>query len=197
MNLQNFVSMKRFVILLIVMLCCLPSDTIAQDRQQRKKERRALQGAIATIWYSGIYNGLYEFRWGDRNVPVPWAFARHKNISQSHPIAEEMNPDTGLIIARYKDGSYYNGQIMYKNLPSSGMMIYADGSSYSGMWMGFLPHGKGTYVAPNGMKFSVKSNNGIPHGKGIIQDSDGTLYKARWDRAMIKPKSIKPLKKMR
>ena len=57
-----------------------------------------MQGAIATIWYSGIYNGLYEFSWGDLDVPLPWAFVRHKNVSRTAPIQEEMDPDTGLII---------------------------------------------------------------------------------------------------
>ena len=187
--------MRRYLLILIAVLCCLPNICEAQTRKQRKEERRAMQGAFATIWYAGIYNGLYEFKWGDRDVPVPWAFKRHKSISQAAPIQEEMDPDTGLIIARYKDGSFYRGQILHQKYPSTGMMIYADGSMYSGMWQGFLPHGKGTYVAPNGVKFSVKSINGIPHGRGIIQDSDGTMYKAKWDKAMIKPRSIKPLKK--
>ena len=31
----------------------------------------------------------------------------------------------------------------------------------------------------------------------LFKDSDGTMYKAKWDRAMIKPRSIKPLKKKR
>ena len=74
-------------------------------------------------------------------------------------------------------------------------MHYADGSIYSGMWKNDMPHGKGTYIAPNGVKFSVKSYNGLPHGKGVIQDSDGTMYRAKWNRVMLKPKSIKPLKK--
>lgn len=189
--------MRRYLLILLAALCCLPNISTAQTRKQQRKERRAMQGAIATIWYSGIYNGLYEFRWGDLDVPVPWAFVRHKNVSRTAPIQEEMDPDTGLIIARYKDGSFYNGQILYKNLTSTGTMFYADGSSYSGSWRGFMPHGKGTYIAPNGVKFSVKSVNGLPHGRGLVQDSDGTMYKAKWDRAMIKPRSIKPLKKKR
>ena len=187
--------MKRNLLLLLMVFLCLPNLSYAQKRSSEKEELRAIQGAIASIWYSGIYNGLYEFSWDDFDVPMPWKFVKHKSISQSAPIEEAMDPDTGLIIARYKDGSFYNGQILHQNYPSSGMMIYADGSCYSGMWRGFLPHGKGVYIAPNGVKFSVKSIKGVPHGKGTIQDSDGTMYKAKWNRAMIKPKTIKPLKK--
>lgn len=187
--------MKRHLLIVLVAFLCLPSISFAQKRHKEKEELRALQGALASIWYSGIYNGLYEFQWSDLNVPIPSVFVKHKSISQTAPIAEEMDPDTGLIIAFYKDGSFYKGQILHVICPSSGMMTYADGSCYSGMWSGFMPHGKGTYIAPNGVKFSVKSIKGLPHGRGVIQDSDGTMYKARWNRAMIIPKSIKPLKK--
>lgn len=193
-KLINLRIMRGLAIILFALLLCLPNTSSAQDRQQRKAEQRALQGALATIWYSGIYNGLYEFEWGDRNIPVPWAFARQKRKGLP-PTKKATNPDTGMVIAMWKDGCIYNGQMYFGEIQGAGIMHYANGSIYSGMWKNDMPHGKGTYIAPNGVKFSVKSYNGLPHGKGVIQDSDGTMYRAKWDRAMLKPKSIKPLKK--
>ena len=193
-KLINLRIMRGLAIILFALLLCLPNTSSAQDRQQRKAEQRALQGALATIWYSGIYNGVYEFEWGDRNIPVPWAFARQKRKGLP-PTRKATNPDTGMVIAMWKDGCIYNGQMYFGEIQGAGIMHYADGSIYSGMWKNDMPHGKGTYITPNGVKFSVKSYNGLPHGKGVIQDSDGTMYRAKWDRAMLKPKSIKPLKK--
>ena len=187
--------MKRHLLLLLVAFVCLPSLCCAQKRNKEREELRDMQKAIASIWYSEIYDGIYDLSWGKYDLPRTWDFIHQKRISKTAPIAEEMDPDTGLIISCWKDGSIYRGQQFYENLPGAGVMYYADGSCYSGMWQHFLPHGQGTYIAPNGVKFSVKSIKGCPHGKGHIQDSDGTMYKAKWDHGVIKIKSIKPLKK--
>ena len=187
--------MKRHLWILLVAFLCLPNISCAQKRHNEKDDLRALQVAIATIWYSEIYNGIYDVRWGKAETPGSWEFVREKRVSKTAPIEEAMDPETSLIISRWKDGSIYRGQPFYENLPSAGVMFYADGSCYSGMWQHFLPHGKGTYIAPNGVKFSVKSIKGVPHGKGVIQDSDGTMYQARWKHAIIKIRSIKRLKK--
>ena len=121
------------------------------------------------------------------SVPIP------KTIVPKHAVETKIDDSTGMMTARWNDGSAYQGQTYYGEIKGVGTMVYPDGSKYCGSWERDLPNGNGTFQTPEGITFTVNFENGVPHGKGVIQDLDGRKYSARWVRGVLKEKSIKPL----
>ncbi len=198
--------MKKYVLILIVAIFCLPSEGFAQlttweremldQRRFNEKffgdgESKAYRSAkkkkprINRVRLLAIENttdeatGLTTLRWDDGSSYVGETYR-----TVFHGMGTMIYPDKGK----------YHGQWKYSHRDGIGTMEYADGSKYVGKWVRDLPNGEGTFINPEGIAFSGTFKNGVPHGKGIIQDLDGRKYSARWVRGVLKEKSIKPLK---
>ena len=195
--------MKKYLLILIVAIFCLPNEGYAQ-------------------FYSTIFGKEAEMQ---RSISLPFNFHEHRTEKKQKPrinrvylLAIENTTDeaTGLTTLRWNDGSSYVGEIYrtvfhgtgtmtypdngkyhgqwkYSHRDGIGTMEYADGSKYVGEWVQDLPNGSGTFINPEGIAFTGKFKDGIPHGKCVMQDIDGRMYSARWVRGKLKEKSIKPL----
>jgi hypothetical protein len=207
--------MKRFLLILIAAIFCLPNVGFAQGLSLPSSSETIdpSQGAMASIWFQGTYVGPIDFDW--ENKPQKPSKPR---VKVSYLRAAEVSTDeaTGLTTLRWNDGSSYvgetyrtvfhgmgtmiypdkgkyYGQWKYSYRDGIGTMEYADGSKYVGKWVRDLPNGEGTFINPEGIAFSGTFKNGVPHGKCVMQDLDGRKYTARWVRGILKEKSIKPL----
>lgn len=184
--------MKKFLLILILAIFCLPNEGFAQryGTPGYYGERiRVGECALASIWAAGKYGGTVGFVWNSKPKK------QKPRINRVHLLAIENTIDeaTGLTTLRWNDGSTFVGQTIRKAL-LVGTMIYPDSSRYSGQWRNNLPNGSGTFINPEGVAFTGKFKNGEPHGKCIIQDTDGRLYQARWYYGKLRKHSIKPLK---
>ena len=199
--------MKKYLLILIVAIFCLPNEGFAQ-------------------FYTTIFGDEAERQ---RSISMPFHFDEHRTeqktkkkkprINRVYLLAIENTTDeaTGLTTLSWADGSSYVGEIYrtvfhgmgtmiypdkgkyygqwkYSHREGIGTMEYADGSKYVGKWVRDLPNGEGTFITPEGIAFSGTFKNGVPHGKCVMQDLDGRLYSARWVRGVLKEKSIKLLK---
>ena len=171
--------MKKYLLILIVAIFCLPSEGFAQ-------------------FYSTIFGKEAERQ---RSRSIPFNFSDHRTekkqkprIHYSYLLAVENTTDeaTGLTTLSWADGSSYVG-LTDRGAMFVGTLTYADGSKYIGKWERNLPNGEGTFINPEGVAFTGKFKDGEPHGKCIIQDTDGQLYKARWYYGKLLKHSIKPL----
>ncbi len=215
--------MKKYLLILIVAIFCLPNVSSAQQYGTPGyygEQIHPRQSALAEIWAAGKYGGaLTSYDWGRPNLRK-----NHKKdgkisldpVEYIKPIEEVVDGTTGTATLRWSDGSSYvgetyrttlhgtgtmtysdkgkyHGQWKYSHRDGIGTMVYPDGSKYCGTWERDLPNGNGTFQTPEGITFTVNFENGIPHGKGVIQDLDGRKYTARWVRGKLKAKSIKPL----
>lgn len=176
--------MKRFLLLLILAIFCLPSIADAQTLPQS-------------------YNkDLYRVRshYGDFAIGdyIVWAKNREQQkayLDAKTSVEITVDEATGITTITWGDGAMYRGQTYYGEIKGVGTMVYPDKSKYIGSWERDLPNGQGTFQTPEGITFTVNFENGVLHGKGVIQDLDGRMYSARWVRGKLKEKSIKPLKK--
>ena len=216
--------MKRYLLLLVIAIFCLPNNSFAQQygTPGYYGERiRSWEGGLANIWAAGKYGGaLTPYDWGRPNLRK-----NHKKdgkisldpVEYIKPIEEVVDETTGTATLRWADGSSYvgetyrttlhgmgtmiypdkgkyHGQWKYSHRDGVGTMVYPDGSKYVGEWVRDLPNGSGTFINPEGIAFTGKFKDGIPHGKCVMQDLDGRKYAARWVRGVLKEKSIKPYK---
>lgn len=168
--------MKKYLLILIVAIFCLPSEGFAQLttwEKEAKAQRRFNQ------------KFFHEYKEYQCIPPKPLP----KLIYAIEISTDEV---TGQTTARWSDGSSYIG-ITNSGAMFVGTMTYADGSKYIGKWERNLPNGEGTFINPEGVAFTGKFKDGEPHGKCIIQDTDGQLYKARWYYGKLRKRSIKPL----
>ena len=186
--------MKRFLLLLILAIFCLPNIANAQDLSQKDYkigQRYGNKYGIGTQNYYDEYNDYIVWA-KNRAAKV----ARNNQYLNSKPSAEiTVDEATGITTITWGDGAMYRGQTYYGEIKGIGTMVYPDKSKYVGSWERDLPNGNGTFQTPEGITFTVNFENGVPHGKGVIQDLDGRKYSARWVRGVLKEKSIKPLKK--
>ena len=215
--------MKRYLLLLVLAIFCLPNNSFAQNygTPGYYGERiRSGESALASIWSAGKYGGaLTPYDWGRPNLRK-----NHKKdgkisldpVEYIKPIEEVVDGTTGTATLRWSDGSSYvgetyrttlhgtgtmtypdngkyHGQWKYSHRDGIGTMEYADGSKYVGEWVRDLPNGSGTFINPEGIAFTGKFKDGIPHGKCVMQDIDGRKYTARWYHGKLREKSIKPL----
>ncbi len=210
--------MKKYLLILIVAILCLPSESFAQNYGTPGyygEQIRSGESALASIWAVGKYGGTDGFNWNSkqkkpRKTTTP--------ITKGDLVAEmTKDTETGLTTVRWNNGAVYVGEINYGEISGTGTMIYpdsskyqgqwkndrfhgvgtieyADGSAYCGQWENGDPNGQGTFLTPEGVKYTAEFKDGKPRGKCIIQDKDGRLYSARWVRGVLKEKSIKPLK---
>ncbi len=210
--------MKRYLLLLVLAIFCLPNNSFAQGWSLPSSSETIdpSQGAMASTWFVGKYGGTSGFDWGSPKES-------EKGIVKLPPVnihtAIELSIDkaTGKTTARWEDGSVfvgftyygqinregtitfadgskYHGEWRFDRFHGVGTMEYADGSKYHGQWSFGKPDGQGTIIEPNGVKITLKFDEGIPRGKCIIQDVDGRLYTGRWSSGILREKSIKPLK---
>ncbi len=203
--------MKKYLLILIVAIFCLPSEGFAQ-------------------FYTTIFGDEAERQ---RSISMPFHFNDHKTekkqkkprktttpITKEYLVAEmTTDPETGITTVRWNNGAVYVGEIYYAELNGKGTMTYVDGSKYignwskdrrwgigsmyyangdvyHGEWMWNVPEGQGTFITAEGVAFTGKFEDGIPRGKCIIQDVDGRKYKARWGwgTGKLRKHSIRPLK---
>jgi hypothetical protein len=182
--------MKRFLLLLILAIFCLPNIANAQDLSQKDYKIGQRYGNKYGIGTQNYYDEYNDY--------IVWAKNREQQKAYlDAKISAEITVDeaTGITTITWGDGAMYRGQTYYGEIKGVGTMVYPDGSKYCGTWERDLPNGNGTFQTPAGITFTVNFENGVPHGKGVIQDLDGRLYSARWVRGVLKEKSIKPLKK--
>ena len=186
--------MKRFLLLLILAIFCLPNIANAQDLSldaQKEAERQRLMMHRNSDGGRGAYSAyIAAAKIRQREVEQQKAYLNAKLSAET--VTDEA---TGTTTIKWNDGAAYQGQTYYGEIKGIGTMVYPDGSKYCGSWERDLPNGNGTFQTPEGITFTTTFVNGVPHGKGVIQDLDGRLYSARWVRGKIKEKSIKPLKK--
>ena len=204
--------MKKYLLILIVAIFCLPNIANAQftrfgigptttgEREMRDQNRRN----------NKFFGESKAYRDAKRYIRVP--------IVVSLRLAEVVvDPETNVNTARWIDGSEYVGDIHKGVIKGKGtmkyseggkyvgdwaegrrwgvgLMHYSNGDMYSGKWMWDLPHGKGTFITTDGFVMTGKFKSGVPHGKFIMQAPDGRKYSARWIDGELKEDSIKPLK---
>ena len=206
--------MKRYLLLLVIAIFCLPNNSFAQYRGLNYPERiNPGQSELARIWAVGKYGGTDGFNWNSKPKKK-----QKPRINRVYLLAIENTTDeaTGLTTLRWNDGSSYVGEIYrtvfhgtgtmtypdkgkyygqwkYSHRDGIGTMVYPDGSKYVGEWVRDLPNGSGTFINPEGIAFTGKFKDGIPHGKCVMQDIDGRKYTARWYHGKLREKSIKPL----
>jgi hypothetical protein len=208
--------MKKYLLILIVAIFCLPSEGFAQMPSSSETIDPS-QGAMASTWFVGKYGGTDGFNWNSK----PKKIRKTKSPITKESLVAEMttDPETGITTVRWNNGAVYVGEIYYAELNGKGTMTYVDGSKYignwskdrrwgigsmyyangdvyHGEWMWDLPFGQGTFITAEGVAFTGKFEDGIPRGKCIIQDVDGRKYKARWGwgTGKLRKHSIRPLK---
>ena len=208
--------MKKYLLILIVAIFCLPSEGFAQMPSSSETIDPS-QGAMASTWFVGKYGGTSGFDWNSK----PKKIRKTKSPITTESLVAEMttDPETGITTVRWNNGAVYVGEIYYAELNGKGTMTYVDGSKYignwskdrrwgigsmyyangdvyHGEWMWDLPFGQGTFITAEGVAFTGKFEDGIPRGKCIIQDVDGRKYKARWGwgTGKLRKHSIRPLK---
>lgn len=197
--------MKKYLLILIVAIFCLPNEGFAQGHHNTYEWERH----IANINHRQFFGESKAYRDGKRYIRVP--------IAISLRLAEVVvDPETNVSTARWIDGSEYVGDIRKGVIKGKGtmkyseggkyigdwsegrrwgvgLMHYSNGDMYSGEWMWDLPHGKGTFITAEGIAMKGRFQNGVPHGKFIMQAPDGSKYSARWIHGQIKEESLKPL----
>jgi hypothetical protein len=208
--------MKKYLLILIVAIFCLPSEGFAQMPSSSETIDPS-QGAMASTWFVGKYGGTDGFNWNSKSKKI----RKTKSPITKESLVAEMttDPETGITTVRWNNGAVYVGEIYYAELNGKGTMTYVDGSKYignwskdrrwgigsmyyangdvyHGEWMWDLPFGQGTFITAEGVAFTGKFEDGIPRGKCIIQDVDGRKYKARWGwgTGKLRKHSIRPLK---
>ena len=208
--------MKKYLLILIVAIFCLPSEGFAQMPSSSETIDPS-QGAMASTWFVGKYGGTDGFNWNSK----PKKIRKTKSPITKESLVAEMttDPETGITTVRWNNGAVYVGEIYYAELNGKGTMTYVDGSKYighwskdrrwgigsmyyangdvyHGEWMWNVPEGQGTFITAEGVAFTGKFEDGIPRGKCIIQDVDGRKYKARWGwgTGKLRKHSIRPLK---
>jgi hypothetical protein len=208
--------MKKYLLILIVAIFCLPSEGFAQMPSSSETIDPS-QGAMASTWFVGKYGGTDGFNWNSK----PKKIRKTKSPITKESLVAEMttDPETGITTVRWNNGAVYVGEIYYAELNGKGTMTYVDGSKYignwskdrrwgigsmyyangdvyHGEWMWNVPQGQGTFITAEGVAFTGKFEDGIPRGKCIIQDVDGRKYTARWGwgTGKLRKHSIRPLK---
>ena len=208
--------MKKYLLILIVAIFCLPSEGFAQMPSSSETIDPS-QGAMASTWFVGKYGGTDGFNWNSK----PKKIRKTKSPITKESLVAEMttDPETGITTVRWNNGAVYVGEIYYAELNGKGTMTYVDGSKYignwskdrrwgigsmyyangdvyHGEWMWNVPEGQGTFITAEGVAFTGKFEDGIPRGKCIIQDVDGRKYTARWGwgTGKLLKHSIRPLK---
>ena len=208
--------MKKYLLILIIAIFCLPSEGFAQMPSSSETIDPS-QGAMASTWFVGKYGGTDGFNWNSK----PKKIRKIKSPITKESLVAEMttDPETGITTVRWNNGAVYVGEIYYAELNGKGTMTYVDGSKYignwskdrrwgigsmyyangdvyHGEWMWDLPFGQGTFITAEGVAFTGKFEDGIPRGKCIIQDVYGRKYKARWGwgTGKLRKHSIRPLK---
>ncbi|MBR3793146.1 MAG: hypothetical protein IKK27_04310, partial [Alistipes sp.] len=192
--------MKRFLLLLVLAIFCLPNNSFAQYGPMLINAPRELQPVdpAKSAWNSTI-------NYSNKSISSKPQKPSKPRVKVSYLRAAEVSTDeaTGLTTLSWADGSSYVGEIYrtvfhgmgtmiypdkgkyhgqwkYSHRDGIGTMEYADGSKYVGEWVRDLPNGSGTFINPEGIAFTGKFKDGIPHGKCVMQDIDGRKYTARW-----------------
>ena len=209
--------MKKYLLILIVAIFCLPSESFAQPMFiNAPREYQPVDPSFGT-WNSMITNSNKSLLNKPNKSSKKQKTTKKVPVNKLKIVEESIDKATGISTIRWEDGSSYvgetyrtvfhgtgtmiypdkgkyYGQWKYSHREGIGTMEYADGSKYVGKWVRDLPNGEGTFINPEGIAFSGTFKNGVPHGKCVMQDLDGRLYSARWVRGKLKEKSIRPLK---
>ena len=211
--------MKKYLLILIVAIFCLPNIANAQFTR--------FGPGHTTTWEREMQD---QRRFNEKFFGGSKAYQSAKKPKKPRktttPITKESlvaemttDPETGLTTIRWNNGAVYVGEIYYAELNGKGTMTYVDGSKYignwskdrrwgigsmyyangdvyHGEWMWNVPEGQGTFITAEGVAFTGKFEDGIPRGKCIIQDVDGRKYTARWSwgTGKLRKHSIRPLK---
>ena len=204
--------MKKYLLILIVAIFCLPSEGFAQLNSIYMSDYVWNANATVGMPYVSVKDILKQQKQLEQQKTI-----KKDQVKKLKVVEESIDKATGISTIRWEDGSSYvgetyrtvfhgtgtmiypdkgkyYGQWKYSHREGIGTMEYADGSKYVGKWVRDLPNGEGTFINPEGIAFSGTFKNGVPHGKCVMQDLDGRLYSARWVRGVLKEKSIKLLK---
>ena len=204
--------MKKYLLILIVAIFCLPNESFAQLNSIYMSDYVWNANATVGMPYVSVKDILKQQKQLEQQKTI-----KKDQVKKLKVVEESIDKATGISTIRWEDGSSYvgetyltvfhgmgtmiypdkgkyHGQWKYDHRDGIGTMEYADGSKYVGKWVRDLPNGEGTFINPEGIAFSGTFKNGVPHGKCVMQDLDGRKYTARWVRGKLKEKSIKPLK---
>ena len=149
--------MKRFLLLLILAIFCLPNIANAQDLSQEdyaigQKYRRK--------------RGRTQHSYDAYNSYIVWAKNREQQkayLDAKTSVEITVDEATGITIITWGDGAMYRGQTYYGEIKGIGTMVYPDKSKYVGSWERDLPNGNGTFQTPEGITFTVNFENVVPH----------------------------------
>lgn len=175
--------MKKYLLILIVAIFCLPNEGFAQGHHNTYEWEQH----IANINHRQFFGESKAYRKPMECYKLP------PKIFYMKPVETITDETTGNTTIRWADGSSYVGQIANGKICGIGTMTYPDGSRYCGQWKEELPNGNGSFISPEGIAFTGKFKNGVPYGKCIMQAPDGSKYSARWIHGQIKEESLKPL----
>ena len=93
-----------------------------------------------------------------------------------------IDPETGDITKRinYRDGSYYEGDMVRGARHGKGKQVWADGSHYDGNWLNDRINGFGTLVDKDGNKMTGSWRDNKLNGFAIKEKVNGDKYEGQW-----------------
>ncbi len=192
--------MKKYLLILIVAIFCLPNEGFAQRFINIPNEMHD-RGWDSDPWRR-MSNVTSESTWlkmtstGDsyhRNPAKPKKRKpKYPIIKENDPFATEIvkNEETGLSTVRWNNGAVYVGETDHGEINGTGTMIYPDSSKYQGQWKEDHWHGVGTLEYANGSIYCGQWNYGNPHGYGTFINPEGVKYTAKFDKGKPRGKCI-------
>ena len=83
-------------------------------------------------------------------------------------------------VARFPDGSVYEGEFVNGAPEGQGKITFADGGTYEGGWVDGVISGTGTAVYANGVVYTGDFANAVHHGVGTMTNPNGYIYVGDW-----------------
>ena len=89
-------------------------------------------------------------------------------------------PKVGRVVARWSDGSKYEGEQLGGLFNGSGKYVSPKGDTLEGEWKMGVLNGKASAVWANGDRYDGDWKNGVSDGEGVEVWADGRRYEGRW-----------------
>ena len=80
-----------------------------------------------------------------------------------------------IVKFKFKNGDYYEGEILNKKLHGKGKYTWVSGDIYEGDWVENKRHGYGKQIYINGEIYEGGWSNNQRHGKGVLTYKNGTI----------------------
>lgn len=180
--------MKKYILLIIAAIFCLPNISFAQDRGWRSDPWSRLSSPTAeSMWLktspslADVKRKIYQNNPKSSN---PYRVKRAKisfdPVKYVKPIEEVIDKTTGIVTLRWSDGTSYVGETYRTTLHGTGTMIYPDNSKYYGGWKYSYRDGVGTMEYADGSKYIGQWVRDIPNGDGTLITPEGTAFSGKF-----------------